>query len=182
MALINSDEDFRLACSYLVAQGQLLASGNRFIDPRNRKVWDEAINGNVNITPSNATLEAALDNALINLAVVNSRALERATIVQKAALATEYMADIRKVLNAIIDHDIASTSLAIRYASLSGIVDTQVSTAFKNRFNDALKAEQNLDMSLLGILGLTSNQQRTYLSYLRIFVNQYALLALFGSM
>lgn len=141
------------------------------------------------VMPENTTQQTL--TAIQNLVTAHSSSVltasqqsaqDRTTIINKAQLALAYMGDLKLILDKIVDHDIASASLATRYASLSGIVDTQVSSAFKNRFNAALQAEQNIDMSLLGILGLTSNQQRTYLTYLRIFVNQYCLLALFGSL
>jgi hypothetical protein len=67
MATIETNEQFVNACNHLIAQGQLAVQGARFIDRAARKVWDERINGNVDITPDTPTLEAALDSATITL-------------------------------------------------------------------------------------------------------------------
>jgi hypothetical protein len=69
MATIVTDEHFAMAVSYLVDAGQLPAQ-ERFIDAPNRKVFD----GNVEITPNQVTLEAALDSANAALSVVSSEA------------------------------------------------------------------------------------------------------------
>lgn len=135
----------------------------------------------------NVDSEANLDSLIANhngnaLTSSQQTHAHRSGIIEKAALAVQFMPDLKLLLNASVDHDIASATLATRFTSLSGIVDTQVTNAFKNRFNEALKQEQNLDVVAIGLGSLTANQQRTYVTYLRIFLNQYVTLALFGTM
>lgn len=137
---------------------------------------------NADVKPLESVLESAYADFLAEEAAQSTIANERAGIIEKAALAVQFIGDLKKILNASVDHDIASATLATRFSSLSGIVDTQVSSAFKNRFNEALKQEQNLDVAVIGLGALTANQQRTYVTYLRIFLNQYNLLALFGTL
>jgi hypothetical protein len=79
MAAIVSDEDFKMAVSYLVDTGALPVQSVRFIDAHNRKVWDERAGGNVEITPSTPALEAALDSANANLTVESSEATQAQT-------------------------------------------------------------------------------------------------------
>lgn len=134
------------------------------------------------LKPLESVLESAYADFLLAQSAANTLAGHRDSIIEKAALAVQFMPDLKAILNASVDHDIASATLATRFTSLSGIVDTQVTNAFKNRFNEALKQEQNLDVVAIGLGSLTANQQRTYVTYLRIFLNQYVTLALFGTM
>lgn len=66
MAAITNDEQFALACSYLVSVGLLPVQGERQIIPIERKVYDQrgsGIENQFDITPNTATLESALDSA-----------------------------------------------------------------------------------------------------------------------
>jgi hypothetical protein len=78
MATIVTDEDFRRACRWLVDNGQLTVIGERFINAVERKVYDMTPNPTpppeypnqqiaTEITPNTATLEAALDSALVEI-------------------------------------------------------------------------------------------------------------------
>lgn len=69
--IITTDEQFLLACSYLVNNGGLVVTGERSIVGNERKVYDVRGSGTENtfdITPDAATLEAALDLALSSVA------------------------------------------------------------------------------------------------------------------
>lgn len=180
MASIVSNDDFVNAVAWLFDNGQLIATGERFIDASARKVWDEQALATVDITPSQLVLEAALDSA--NAAILANDALnnEHNTIAQKAELALQFLPDIRKLMNADIDLDIASANLAQRFAAFGLLFTNDISAPFRNRFYASLLALQNIDVVALGIANLTAAQQRIFCTYLKIFVNQYALLALFA--
>lgn len=90
MATITTDEQFVLACSWLVDNGQLPVQGERFIDRVARKVFDEHPNPEpppeypnqvllVDITPDTMTLEAALDSANTQLTVTSSESAQAAS-------------------------------------------------------------------------------------------------------
>lgn len=79
MATITNDEQFVIACSWLIDNGQLAVQGARFIDRAARKVFDERVGGNVDITPNTATLESALDSANAQLTVASSEATQAAS-------------------------------------------------------------------------------------------------------
>lgn len=79
MAQILTDDNFVNACNHLIAQGQLAVQGARFIDRAARKVWDEQVNGNVDITPDTPTLEAALDSATVQLTTAQTEAAQANT-------------------------------------------------------------------------------------------------------
>lgn len=117
---------------------------------------------------------------MITLGEKTAQKAEHATILSKAALALQFLPDIRRLLNADIDLDIASANLATRYSTLATIMNADISAAFRNRFYASLLALQNVDVVSIGLQNLTIAQQRTFCTYLKIFVNQYALLALFG--
>lgn len=73
--VITTDEQFALACSYLVSVGLLPVQGERHIIPVERKVYDQrggGIQNRFDITPNTATLESALDSANANVADENS--------------------------------------------------------------------------------------------------------------
>lgn len=84
MAIISNDEDFVLALNHLIAQGQLPVQGARFIDRVARKVIDERIGGNVDITPDTPTLEAALDAATVTLTTEQTKAIARTVLLSDA--------------------------------------------------------------------------------------------------
>ena len=76
MAAITNDEQFRLACSYLVSVGLLPVQGERVIAATARKVYDQrgaGIENQFDITPNTATLESALDSA--NAAVTDENSV-----------------------------------------------------------------------------------------------------------
>jgi hypothetical protein len=67
MAEIVTDEDFAKACNWLIDNGQLPVTGERSVIASERKVYDRTapgIENRIDITPSQAVLEAALDAAL----------------------------------------------------------------------------------------------------------------------
>lgn len=106
---------------------------------------------------------------------------ERLLFIEKATLALAFMPDLRRISNLIIDHDIASASLNTRFEALAPYIENpaNISAAFYNRFAAAILEEQNLDITGVvgGILTLLPNQRRIFCVYLRIFVNQYSMLA-----
>jgi hypothetical protein len=66
MAVIDSDEKFRLAAGVWIPANPGAFQGTPFIDAAGRKIYDERP-APVDVTPSNATLEAALDTANTNV-------------------------------------------------------------------------------------------------------------------
>ena len=73
MAVIDSDEKFRLAASNWIESNPGVFQGTRFVDATGRKIYDERPQP-VDVTPDTATLEAALDNA--NAGVAEEAALQ----------------------------------------------------------------------------------------------------------
>lgn len=84
MAQILTDDNFADACNHLIAQGQLPVQGARFIDRTARKVIDERIGGNVDITPDTPTLESALDAATVTLTTEQTKAVARTLLLSDA--------------------------------------------------------------------------------------------------
>lgn len=85
MAAITSDEDFRMACNWLIDHDQLPVTGEREVNAAERKVYDQTapgIENRVDITPSQAVLEAALDSALAAVASDNELREARAALEQ----------------------------------------------------------------------------------------------------
>lgn len=66
MAVITTDEQFRLAAAIWIEANPGVFQGTAFVDASGRKIWDERPNP-VDVTPSNAILEAALDTANTNV-------------------------------------------------------------------------------------------------------------------
>lgn len=139
-----------------------------------------------NVTAQNeATINAVIAAHNANaLTTEQSHKAEQSTILDKANLALQYLPDIRKLLNALIDIDIVNTAdTAQAFEAITTIMANDVSSAFRNRFYGALAREQNislLGLNLVQILALTLGQKRTILTYLRIFLTEYAQLALFA--
>jgi hypothetical protein len=89
VATINTDEDFRLAASTWADANPGEFTGTRFIDATGRKIYDETTNPNPppgvllnDVTPSQAALEAALDDALAAIAQQQEIEEARAAITQ----------------------------------------------------------------------------------------------------
>lgn len=136
------------------------------------------------VKPSEADLEAAYNRWVTRNNTDTLHAQESATIQAKATLALDYSSDVRRLLDALIDIDIANNATTAQaFETIVTIMNNNISTAFRNRFYGALEREQNIilaGLSLLQLLGLTVGQKRTTLTYLRIFLNQYALLILWA--
>ncbi len=84
MATIQTNEDFVSACNHLIASNQLTVQGARYIDRVARKVIDERIGGNVDITPIMATLESALDAATVTMTTEQTKAVARTLMLSNA--------------------------------------------------------------------------------------------------
>jgi hypothetical protein len=85
MATITNDDEFVLACNYLVLTNQLTVQGERFINAAARLVIDEQNGGNVDITPDTPTLESALDGAIADMAARETVASVQANAKTQAA-------------------------------------------------------------------------------------------------
>lgn len=92
MATIVTNDDFVNACNYLVSQGQLQVSGVRVIRASERVVYDETDHEDGNgkkvltdITPGTPTLEAALDNAILEFTTTSAIEIVQANSDSQAA-------------------------------------------------------------------------------------------------
>lgn len=111
---------------------------------------------------------------------------DRDSIISKAALAVQFIPDLKKLLNVGVDIDIANnTTTDSAFEAIMTVMNNDVSLTFRNKFYGALNREQSislLGLSLLQLLALLPNQKRITLTYLRIFMNEYITLALFGTL
>lgn len=142
MATITTDEQFALACNHLIAASLLSVQGERFIDRAARKVIDERIGGNVDITPDTPTLESALDAAIVTLTTEQANRAtdtrERATLLDLAAAAlTQIDNDKTAIANGKTAAQ-AATTLAQMRTILLGMLDIQGHTV--NRQESEIKA------------------------------------------
>lgn len=94
MAVIDSDEKFRLAASVWIGANPGVFQGTSFIDASGRKIFDERP-APVDVTPNTATLEAALDTANTNVVDENSVSVSS----EIAHIAKRYFRDQLRSIN-----------------------------------------------------------------------------------
>jgi len=120
MATIVTDNDFREAARWWLSNSAVF-TGPLFIDATQRAILDEGA-GNANITPDSTTLEAALDNALIDIS--DDATNETAQAVTRA----DVMGYLWRQLAS------PTPNIATIYAQISGYVDgnAKLQTAVQN--------------------------------------------------
>lgn len=126
MATVDTAEKFALACGWLVDNGQLPVQGARFIDAPARKVYDERVGSNVDITPNTVTLEAALDSANAQLTTAQTQAIARTLLLSDAKnylsnqlqTASPNVTNIYNTVKAYIDGNATLTQMLMNQISL----------------------------------------------------------------
>jgi hypothetical protein len=88
MAVITTDEQFRLAAAVWIPANPASFQGTPFVDAAGRKIYDERP-ALVDVTPSNEVLEAALDTA--NATVADDATVEVSSNIGK--IARRYLLD-----------------------------------------------------------------------------------------